>query len=82
MLGREKKINSIKTNDITRRNKSEGISKKKKKKKKRKLKRYRDRDKQICAMLMRSGKRQITEVIERPNQEKIRTLRENKIYIY
>ena len=34
-----------------------------------------------CAMLvMKSGKRRITERIELPNQEKIRTLRERETY--
>ena len=36
-----------------------------------------------CAMLiMKSGKRQMTEGIEQPNQEKIRILREMEIYKY
>ena len=35
-----------------------------------------------CAMLTRSGKRQIIEGIELPNQEKIRTLREKENYKY
>ena len=36
-----------------------------------------------CAMLvMKSGKRQITDGIELPNQDKIRTLKENETYKY
>ena len=36
-------------------------------------------DREKCAMLkMKSGKRQITEGIELPNQERIRTLAENE----
>ena len=35
-----------------------------------------------AVLIMKSGKQQMTEGIELPNQEKIRTLRENKTYKY